>query len=131
MRVLEPGDNGPQLGKHFVSVAFRGGKIVPQVDFRIVLPHHLVNGELRPVLENLEQAFDLDEIVAVEGVHDLGDVVPHLRVKIAGAVAEQEGKIRLSRFLLTDVLGLHQESRGHQLVRLEVPYVERLHSLLR
>ncbi len=49
-----------------------------------------MNGELRPVLEDLEQAFHFDEVVAIEGVHDLGDVVPHLGVEVARAVAEEE-----------------------------------------
>ena len=42
--------------------------------------------ELRPVLENLEKSLDADEIVAIEGRQDLGRVVPHLRVDLAGAV---------------------------------------------
>ncbi len=48
---------------------------------------HLVDGKLRPVLKNLQQPLDLDEIVALEGVHHFGDVVPHLGVHLAGPVA--------------------------------------------
>ena len=79
---------------------------------------HLVDGDLQPVLEDLQQAFDLDEIVAFEGVHHLDDVVPHLGVHFAGAVAEQQRKIRLARFFLPNVFDVNEESGGENLVGL-------------
>ena len=62
--------------------------------------------------------FDLDEIVAVEGLDHFGDVVPHLGVELAGAVAEEQRKIKLAALLLPDLLGLDQETGRDQSVRL-------------
>jgi hypothetical protein len=86
-----------------------------------------VNGELRPVVEYLRKAFDLDEVVAVERVHHFGHVVPHLGVKFAGAVAEGQREIKLAGLLLVDLLGVNQEAGSDYPVHLEFVYVRRFH----
>ena len=89
-------------------------------DFALFDPPQLVDRQLRPVVEDLDQTLDLDEIAAVEGIHDLGDVVPHLGVDLAGTVAQQQRKIRFARFLLAHVFPMHQESGREHLVGLEI-----------
>jgi hypothetical protein len=91
---------------------------------------HLVNRELRPCVVNLKQPFDLDEIVASEGVHHLRDVIPHFGFDLARTVAEQQGKIRFARAFLPDFLGMNQEDGGCNLVRSEFARKRRLHLLL-
>ena len=83
----------------------------------------------RPVLENLQQPFHFDEVVALESVHHFGDVVPHLGVHVAGAVAQQQRKVGFARFLLPDVFPMHQESGGEHLVRLQIADEGRFHEL--
>ena len=103
-----------------ISSGSRGGsrKKIGEIHVRIQHARHLVDRHLQPVLEDLQQAFHLDEIVALEGVHHFDDVVPHLGVHLAGAVAEQQGKIRFARFLLPNVFDVNEESGGENLVRL-------------
>jgi hypothetical protein len=71
-----------------------------------------VNGELRAVVVNLNEALDADKVVAVESLHDLGHVVPHLGLDVAGAIAQQQRQVRLARLFLPDFLGVHDEC-GH------------------
>ena len=71
----------------------------------------------------------LDEIVAVEGIEHVGDVVPHLGVEFAGAVAEHQRKVELAALLLPDLLGVDQETGRDHLVRLELVHVGRFHCL--
>ena len=66
--------------------------------------------QLRPVVEDLDQALDLDEVVALERVHHFGDVVPHLGVQLAGAVAQLQREIQLAGLLLPNLLGVDQET---------------------
>lgn len=88
VRMRKPGDYATQFCPHLLGVALRGRKIVGEFDLAIVHAPHLVNCELRAIVEDLDQAFDLDEIVAVEGVQGVADVVPHLGVKLSGAVGQ-------------------------------------------
>ena len=91
MKIADGGDRGAQLHPHFLGVAQGGGEVVDEIDLAVVHPPHVVDGDLRPVLKDLDQPLDLDEIVAVEGIHHgVGDVVPHLGVHLAGAVAEEQ-----------------------------------------
>jgi hypothetical protein len=63
-----------------------------------------VDGELRPVVENLNQPLDLHEIVAVKRADCVLHVVPHLGVHFAGAVSQQQGEVKLAGLLLPDLL---------------------------
>ncbi len=87
--------------------------------------------ELGAILEDLQQSLDLDEIVALEGVDHVGDVIPHLGVHFAGAVAKQERKVRLSRFFLPHIFDMDQESGRDHLIRLQIADIGRFHELLR
>ncbi len=83
--------------------------------------------ELRAIVIKLEQPFYFDEIVAVEGIHDLGDVIPHLGVNLTAAIRQQHGEIRLSRALLPDLLCVNKKYRGSNFVRFQFAHERRLH----
>lgn len=83
--------------------------------------------ELRPVLENLKQALDAHEVVTLECFQGVRGVVPHLRVEFAGAIGQGQRKIRLARFLLTDVLVMNQERSRDGLVRFDLGHIGRFH----
>ena len=89
-------DDGPQFEPHLAGIAFGRRKVIGELDFAFVHAPHLVNGELRPVVKDLNDAFDLDEIVAFEFVQDVGHVVPHLGVEFAGTVGQEEREIELA-----------------------------------
>ena len=72
--------------------------------------------ELKAVLVLVDQAFDLEEVILLEGVEDLFNVVPHLGFDLAAAIAESERQIRLAGLLGFDLLGNHDEARGDDLV---------------
>ena len=112
---------------HLAGVALGGREVVGELHLALVHAPHLVHGELRAVLVDLDQALHLDEIVAVEGVHHLGHVVPHLGVHLAGAVAEAEREVKLAALLLADLLGPHQEAGGDHPVGLEFVDKGRFH----
>ena len=131
MRVGHPCHIPAQFRPHLFRVAPGTRKIIGVVDLAIFHPPHFVDGQLRPVVEYLHQPFYLDEIVALEQVHRLGDVVPHLRVELARTVPERQREIQLAALLLPDLLGVNQETGGDDLVWLQLVYVGGLHCLSR
>ncbi len=102
MCVLETGDNGLQLGKHFFRITFRAREIVGEVYLVFLKPPQAMNGELGAVLVNLNQALDLDEVVTVKRIHHLFDVVPHLGFDLARSIGQVKREIRITGFLLPD-----------------------------
>ncbi len=86
-----------------------------------------MNRELRPVVVELHQPFDLDEVVALEGLDHLGHVVPHLAVDLAGAVRENQRQVRLTRALLPHFFRVNQKYGGRNFVRLQFPDERGLH----
>ena len=69
-----------------------------------------MNGELKAVLVLVDEAFDLEEIVLLEGVENFLDVVPHFGFELAAAIAEGQGEIGLTGFLGLDLLGRRQRN---------------------
>ena len=127
MRLGHARDPALELAEHFVAVALGGRQIIGQIDFRFRHRLDLVQRELRPILEDLQQAFDAHEIVALEGVEGFRRVVPHLGVQLAAAVGERQGKIGIARFLLAHVLVRNQERALNSLVGLKLAKIGRLH----
>ena len=110
MRIGHGGDDGAQLAPHFAGIASGRGEIVREIDFAVLETAHFVNRELRTVVIDLDESLHLHEVVAIEGVHHFGDVVPHLGFDLAGSIAEAQGKIRLSGFLFANLFGADQEA---------------------
>ena len=92
------------------------GQVVGEVDFGFVQAAQLVDGDLKTVLVFVEQAFDFDEVVLLEGVDGFLDVVPHLGFELAGAIREHQGQVRLAGFLRLHLLGNDHEVRGDDFV---------------
>jgi hypothetical protein len=109
VRVGHLADELPEFGQHLGGVAPRGGQVVGQIDLLLLEPPQLVNDQLRTVVVDLKAAFDLDEIVALKGADHLGDVVPHLGLDLAGAVAQGHRQVRLAGLLLPEFLGVNQQ----------------------
>ena len=74
------------------------------------------DGDLETVLIFIEQAFDFEEVVLLEGVDCVLDVIPHFGVELAGAITENERQIRLSGLLRLNLLGYDHESRSDDFV---------------
>ena len=99
-----------------VSV-FRGlWKVVGKLDFGFAQLAQLVNGQLETLLVFVDQAFDLEEVILLEGVEDFFDVVPHFGFELAAAIAEREREIGLPGFFRLDLLGDDDEGRSDDLV---------------
>ncbi|OYW11733.1 MAG: hypothetical protein B7X34_02755, partial [Acidobacteriia bacterium 12-62-4] len=109
-----------QFGEHLLAVPRRGRKVVCLVDLPVVGALQLMHCQLHPVLVNRRQAAHLDVVVAIEGVHHLRHVVPHLRVDITRLVAERQRQVRLARLLLPDLLVQHKERGLDGLIGLQL-----------
>ena len=91
MLILHGRHNRPQFQPHLPGIAFGRRKVIGELHLAFVHAPHFVDGELRPVVEHLNDALNFDEIVAIEFVEDIGaHVFKHLGVEFAGAVAEEE-----------------------------------------
>ena len=116
MRILESRDESGQSLPEFVDV-FRGlGKVIGEVDFRFAQLAQLVDGELEAVLVLVDEAFDLEEVVLLEGLEDFLDVVPHFGFELAAAVAESECEVGLPGLLGLDLLDTTTKAGGDDLV---------------
>ncbi len=116
MRILECGDEIGERLPEFVDVFGGLGKVVGEVDFGFAQLAQFVDGELKTVFVFVDEAFDLEEVVLLEGVENFFDVIPHFGFELAAAVAESEGEVRLSGFLGLDLLADDDEARGDDLV---------------
>jgi len=127
VRVRNRAHDAHQLGEHLVGIALGGGEEIALVHFVVRKPLQLVDGELRPVLVHLQDALHADEVVAVESVHHLGDVIPHLGVHFAALIAQGERQVWFAGLLLPDFLGTHQEAPLHYLVGCQFADVRGFH----
>src|SRR5262249_23585304 len=89
----------------------------------------LMDGHLRPVVKDLDHSFDLDEIVAVKGIEDIGYVIPHLGVEFTRTIAKHEREIKLAALLLPNLFGLNKETCRDDLVRFKFGHIRRFHFL--
>ena len=90
MRIADRGYRGVELAPHLFDIPTRMGEVFPQVDLRFISPPQPVDRDLRPLAVELHQPLHLDEVVAIEGLDDLRDAVPHLGFEMAAAVSENE-----------------------------------------
>ena len=89
----------PRNSGHISSGSRRDeGKVIAEIDLAVVHPAQLVDGHLRPVVEDLHHALDPHEVVAIEGIDHFRHVVPHLGVQFAGAVGQTAAKDTTRRF---------------------------------
>src|SRR5581483_4762277 len=75
-----------------------------------------MNGELKALLVLVDQAFDLDEVILLEGFEDFLDVVPHFGFELSAAIAESQGDVRLACFFRLDLFCDYDECRGDDFV---------------
>ena len=116
VRVLESGDEIGESLPEFVDVLGGFGEVVGEVDFGVAEATQLVDGELEAVLVLVDEAFDFDEVVLVEGVKGVLNVVPHLGFELAAAVPEGEGEIGLAGLLRLNLLRDDHEAGSDDLV---------------
>ena len=59
-----------------------------------------MDGNLEAVLIFVEQTFDLDEVILLEGVVDrILDVIPHFGFELTGPITQDQRQIRFAGFL--------------------------------
>ena len=92
------------------------GKIIGEVDFGLAQAAQLVNRDLEAILVFVEQAFDLEEVILLEGVDGVLDVVPHLGFDLAAAVAESQREVGFAGFLGLNLLGNDHETGSDDFV---------------
>src|ERR1039458_8171033 len=112
VRIRDRRGEPAQFPPHLLGIARGGREVIGEIHLAVVQLVDGVQSQLRPVVEDLDQSLDLDEVVALEGLHDFGDVIPHFGVQLAGAVAELERQIRIALLLLPDLFGANQEAAG-------------------
>ncbi len=116
LRILKTGYKIGQRLPQFANI-FRGlGQIIGEIYFRISQATQLVNRDLKAVLVFVDQPFDFQEVVLLEGVESLLDVVPHLGFDLAAAVAQSQREVRLTGFLWFDLLGDDYEAGSDDLI---------------
>jgi hypothetical protein len=88
--------------------------------------------ELEAVLILVDQAFNFDEVVLLEGIERIFDVVPHFGFDVATAVAKRQRQIWFPGLLGFDLLGDDNEARDDDfvLVPAAVAEVKVLHSVI-
>src|SRR5580704_11639705 len=116
MGIPKGSDEGRQGLPQLTDILGGLGQVIGEVDLRVAQAAQLVNGDLEAVLIFVEQAFDLEEVVLLEGVDRVLDVVPHLGFDLAGAITQDQRQIGLSGLLRLDLLGDDHKTRGDDLV---------------
>src|SRR5208337_2565412 len=86
--VLKRGDEIPQSLPEFVNVFGGLGKVVGEFNLRFTQLAQLVNGQLKAIFIPVDQSFNLEEVVLLEGAEYVLHVVPHLGVELPATVAE-------------------------------------------
>src|SRR3989442_15776805 len=76
--------------KHFFYIFSSPGEIVGKINFFISTLSQLVDCQLRFVSKDLDDSFDLNEIISINGGLGLLNVLPHLGVQIATVVTQDE-----------------------------------------
>jgi len=128
VRIGNAVDDGPQLGQHLFEISPGNRKKVPRIYFRLGDALHLVDGKLRAVLIDAEQAAYPDKVVALKRLDDACDVVPHILASTSPVRSPSNSDKYISPFLLlANFLGFHQKSSCHYLARLEFVDVGRFH----
>ena len=69
---------------------------------------------------NGQTTFYFDEAVAVEQIHHVADVVPHLGVHVAGTIGKGQRKVGFAGLLLPDFLALDKKQSDDELVRFKL-----------
>src|SRR5580698_1266919 len=85
----------PQLA----DILGRFGQVIGEIDLGVAQATQFVNRDLEAVLVFVEQAFDLEEVVLLEGVDRVLDVIPHLGFDLTGSITQDERQIGLSSLL--------------------------------
>ena len=114
--IAKSSDESRQRLPQFADVFGGLRQIIGEVNFRIAQAAKFVDGDLKAVLIFVEQPFDFEEVVLLEGIDCVLDVIPHFGVELAGAVTENERQIWLSGLLRLDLLGNDHESRSDDLI---------------
>ena len=131
MSVLKRRNEVRQRLPEVINIPGGLGKIVREVDFGFAQLAQLVDGELKTVSVLVDQAFDLEEVVLLEGIEHFFHVVPHLGFELPAAVAESKSEIRLTGFLGLDLFADHDKVGSDDLVFVAgaIADVELFHSL--
>ena len=126
--VIERCHHRAEFVPHRVRVLHRGGEKIPEIDLIVSHPAQLVNGELWPVVVELHQPFNFDEVVAFKRLDDLRHVVPHLAVDLTASIGKNKREVRLARAFLPHFFCLHQKNSGSNFFRFEFPDKRRFSS---
>ena len=116
MWILECVNEASQRLPQLVDVLRRLRQIVGELDFRLTELANFMDGQLEVVFVAVDQPFNLDVIVLLEGIKRLGDVVPHLGLDLAGAVGERQCQVWIATFLGLHLFRRYDERRGDDLV---------------
>ena len=75
-----------------------------------------MNRDLEAILISVQQAFDLEEVVLLEGVECVFDVVPHFGFDLATTIGKSQREIGLAGFLWLYLLAGDDETGNDDFV---------------
>src|SRR6266700_2217134 len=96
MRVTYAVHKSAQSAPENVHILGGARKVVGKVDFGFLHRPHLVQGQLETAVEFVNQAPYFDEVVLLKAIDVFRDVVPHLRVNVAGAVPQRKRQVEFT-----------------------------------
>ena len=116
MRVAKVLDVFAHRPPKLVDVLGGPGQVVVKINFRVCQAAHLVDGELEPSIEFVQQSADFDKVILIECSQVLIHVVPHLGLKLAGAIGNRERQVELAALFGLDLFGGDDKRGGNDLV---------------
>ena len=118
-----------QLRPHLLDIALGVRQIIGKIDFFRLGDAHLHDGQLRPILVDLDARLHLHEIVAIDVARDHLKLIPHARFDGAAAVAQLHAQIRAPLARVAHFFFVNEEEAGDGLFGKQVGDVRRLHAV--
>src|SRR6516164_8066409 len=97
-RLYKLAESAPEL----VDVLWGLGEIVGVIDLPVGQLADLVDGELPAAIVLLDQAFNFDEVILIEGIEGVRNVVPHVRLEVSAAICQGDREIGIAALLVLD-----------------------------
>ena len=108
------GDGAGQLAQarpKLIDVLVRLGQKIGKIDPVRIEAAYALKNKLRAPVVAVHITFYAHHVVGFEGVNVLADVVPHLGLDLAGAIAQHDRQVVAAASLGLELFGYHQKGR--------------------
>src|SRR5437764_12256885 len=116
MLIVEASYVRPDCPPQLIDILVRRRQLIGVFNLRLFHSPHFVDSQLITAGILVDQPANLEEVVLLKGVDRVGNVVPHLGLDLAGAIAKRERKKNVSALLGLDLLGGDKKRGGNDLV---------------